>query len=123
MMKRGKDIIRNYMTLEYEFTGIRVQESYLTPVDWKLTVNLVAFEKKRRTKKDTEIKLGIVYQKLYFWLDTNLPNIIVVDVSKDDDLYIANLSSNIMMYCPGSSGDDVVIQLFNILLIVPMVII
>ncbi len=113
MMKRGKNLIRSYMTLEYEFTGIRIHESYLTPVDWKLTVNLIAPIRRKRSKEDFEEKLGMIYQKLYFWLDTNLPNIMIVDVSREDDLYIANLSSNIMMYCPGSSGDELVIQLLH----------
>ena len=113
MIKVGKSTVRSYMTLEYEFTGIRVQDSYLTPVDWNLTVNLIAPVRRGRTKKDLETKLGTAYQKLYFWLDTNLPNIVVVDVEKEDDLYIANLSSNIMMYCPGGSGDDLMIQLLH----------
>ena len=112
MMKRGANIIRSYMTLEYAFTGIRVQDAYLTPVDWTLTVNLIAPVKKRKVK-EWEAKLSVAYQKLYFWLDTNLPNIMIVDVSKEDDLFIANLSSNIMMYCPGGSGDDLVIQLLH----------
>lgn len=113
MMKMGKHVIRSYMTLEYEFTGIRIQEGYLTPVDWNLKVNLIAPERKGRTVEDTEYKASTTYQKLYFWLDTNLPNIAIVDVNEEDDLYIANLSSNIMMYCPGCPTDDVVIQLLH----------
>ena len=113
MMKSGRHIIRSYMTLVYEFSGTRIQDGYLTPVDWKLTVNLIAPEKKDRSKEDSEYKAGIIYQKIYFWLDTNLPNIIIVDVNNEDDLYIANLSSNIMMYCPGYTTDDVIIQLLH----------
>jgi hypothetical protein len=113
MMKRGKHVIRNYMTLEYEFTGIRIQEGFLTPVDWKLTVNLIAPEKKGRTKEESEYNAGVIYQKLYFWLDTNLPHVALIDVNNEDDLYIANLSSNITMYCPANPGDDVVIQLLH----------
>jgi len=113
MMKRGKHVIRSYMTLEYEFTGIRIQDGSLTPVDWTLLVNLIAPEKKGRTKEESEYKAGLTYQKLYFWLDTNLPNIVLVDVNDEDDLYIANLSSNITMYCPGNPGDDTIIQLLH----------
>jgi hypothetical protein len=113
MMKRGKQVIRSYMTLEYEFTGIRLQEGHLTPVDWTLTVNLIASMKKGKSKADAEYKAGMIYQKLYFWLETNLPGILFVDVSSEDDLYIANLSSNITMYCPGNPSDDMIIQLFH----------
>ncbi len=113
MMKHGKQIIRNYMTLEYEFSGIRMQDAYLCPVDWVLNVKLIAPEKRGRSREDSELKAGTTFQKLYFWLDTNLPNVVIADVSKENDLYIANLSGNIMMYCPGSTSDDMVIQLLH----------
>lgn len=113
MMKRGKQVIRSYMALEYGFTGMRLQEGHLTPVDWTLTVNLIALLKKGKSKSETEYKASVIYQKLYFWLETNLPGIIFVDVSDEDDLYIANLSSNITMYCPGNPGDDMIIQLLH----------
>lgn len=113
MMKKGKHIIKSYMTLEYDFTGNRIQDGFLTPVDWKLTVNLVAAEKKGKTKEEVEQQAGITYQKIYFWLDTNMPSILAVDVGKEDDLFIANLSSNIMLYCPGNPSDDLIIQLLH----------
>lgn len=113
MMKRGKSTIRNYMTLSYEFAGIRIQEGFLTPVDWDLSVNLIVTAKKTKTKEDVEYRASVVYQKLYFWLDTNLPSITMVDVESEDDLYLANLSSNIMMYCPGNPSDDLIIRLIH----------
>lgn len=113
MIKRGKSIIRNYMTLEYEFTGIRIQEGYLSPVDWELSVNLIVNGKKSKSKDDIEYRAGVVYQKLYFWLDTNLPSVVMSNVEDEDDLYIANLSANIMMYCPGNPSDDLIIRLLH----------
>ena len=113
MMKRGKQVIRSYMTLAYEFTGIRLQDGNLTPVDWTLTVNLIASMKRGKLKTEAEYKATIIYQKLYFWLETNLPGIVFVDVGNEDDLYIANLSSNITMYCPGNPNDDMIIQLLH----------
>ena len=101
------------MTLEYSFTGIRIQETVMTPVDWTLSVTLVAGAKKGKAKEDIEYNATIAYQKIYFWLDTNLPNIVVVDVANEDDLYIANLSSNITMYCPDNPHDDVLVQLLH----------
>lgn len=113
MIKRGRHIIKSHMTLAYDFTGIRLQEGCLTPVDWTLTVDLVATGKKGKTREEIEDDAGFTYQKIYFWLDTNLPNILIVDVGTEDDLYIANLSSNIMMYCPGNPGDDTIVQLLH----------
>lgn len=101
------------MTMEYAFTGIRIQSACLTPVEWHLTVDLVATEKKGKTKTEIEYNAGVTYQKLYFWLDTNLPNIVLVDVTNEDDLYIANLSANIALYCPANPGDDLFAQLLH----------
>lgn len=113
MIKKGRHLIKSYMTLEYDFTGIRIQESALTPVDWKLSVDLVAIDKKNKSKEDLEISASITYQKVYFWLDTNLPNIVAANVGNENDLYISNLTTNIMMYCPGNPGDDMIIQLLH----------
>lgn len=113
MMRVNQSRIKSHMTLEYAFTGIRIKECSLVPVDWHLTVNLVAPIRKGKTKEATENKATLAYQKLLYWLDTNLTHIVVVDVNNEDDLYIANLSSNIMMYCPGDPHDDMIVQLLH----------
>jgi len=112
-MSTSKHRIRSYMSLEYNFTGIRIREAGLIPVDWHLTVNLVAPGRKGKSREEIEKKATLTYQKLIFWLDTNLHSIIMVDVNNEDDLYIANLSSNIMMYCPGDPHDDTIVQLLH----------
>jgi hypothetical protein len=101
------------MTMVYDFAGTRLQQGCLTPVQWHLTLNLVAHERKNKTIDEIEYDASIAYQKLYFWLETNLPNVLVVDVTDEDDLYIANLSANITMYCPGNPSDDLLIQLLH----------
>jgi hypothetical protein len=113
MIRRGKQHIRSYMTLVYEFTGIRMQDGYMMPVDWTLGVSLIISEKKGKSRDELELKASKVYHKIYFWLDTNLPNIIAVDVNSEEDLLIANLSSNIMMYCPDSPTDNLIIELLH----------
>jgi hypothetical protein len=113
MMKKGKQVIKSHMTLDYDFAGIRIQDGIMTPVDWNLSVNLVAVGKKGTPREDIERDAGLTYQKIYYWLDANLHNIVVVDVNKEDDLYIANLSSNLMMYCPRNPSDDTIIQLLH----------
>lgn len=113
MMKHGKNIIRSYMTFTFDFSGIRIQNGYLTPVDWELSVNLIVRSLKNKSKEETEFKASIIYQRLYFWLDSNLQSVAMIDVGNENDLYIANLSSNITMYCPGNPSDDLIIQLLH----------
>jgi hypothetical protein len=112
-MTKGKQNRRNHMTLNYAFTGIRIVESQLIPVDWELSIRLYTLEKKLRSYEEHQQKAGIAYQKLYFWLDTNLPNIVILNVNNNEDLCLANLSSNIMMYAPAYPGDDVIIQMLH----------
>lgn len=113
MIKRGKHIIKNHMTLEYEFTGIRLQNLNFTPVEWKLTIDLIATGKPGRAREEIEKEANIVYQKIYFWLDSNLPHAIVVNASDKTDYYLAGLTDNIALYCPESSSDDMLIQLLH----------
>jgi len=113
MMISGKNRIKSHMTLEYDFTGIRLLECSLIPVDWHVSVQVVALNPKKKSIEEAEFDSTIAYQKLFFWLDTNLPNVILVDVNSEDDLYLANLSSNIMLYCPGEPFDDVFIKLLH----------
>ena len=113
MMQIGKHRIKNHMSMEYSFTGIRILSGSLIPVDWHLSINMVALDKKGKGKADAEYNATVAYQKLFFWLETNLPGIIAVDVQDETDLYIANLSSNIMLYCPAEPYDDVIVQLLH----------
>lgn len=113
MMIVGKHKVKSHMTLEYTFSGIRILDGTLTPVDWRLSVDLVALDKKGKSHDDAEYHATLNYQKLFFWLDTNLQNIVVVDVNSNTDLYIANLSANIMMYCPAEPYDDLIAEMLH----------
>lgn len=113
MNKKSKSVVKNFMTLDFDFTGIRIQEGYLTPVDWSLSVDLFALEKGTQSKDEVESAAAFVFQKIYFWLNTNLQGIVAVDVSSDEDLLLANLSSNITMFCPGNPGDELIIRLLH----------
>ena len=113
MMQVGKHRIKRHMTMEYKFSGIRLLSCTLIPTEWQISIDIVALEKKNKPVEDAEYEATIAYQRLFFWLDTNLPGIIAVDVSDEDDLFIANLSSNIMMYCPSEPYDDVIIRVLH----------
>lgn len=113
MMIIGKHRIKNHMTMEYDFTGVRILSGCLIPVDWHISVDLAAYEKKGKSVEENEFDATLAYQKVFFWLETNLPNTVMVDVSEEDDLYIANLSANIMFYCPSEPHDDLIAQLLH----------
>ena len=45
--------------------------------------------------------------------EATLNNIVVVDATNDEDLYLANFSANNMLFSPGSSGDEMLVQLLH----------
>lgn len=109
-MSVGKPRVKNQMALEYNFTGIRIIDQGLTPVDWSLKVNLSGTKKKSKSADD---KANYIYKKIYFWLETNLQSTIMVDATDESDLYISSLSSNISLHCPGKATDDLLIRLLH----------
>lgn len=113
MIKKGKHTIKSHMVLEYSFSGIRLQHGILSPVVWDLSVDLVATGRKNTPTAELEYDASIAFQKVHFWLDTNLPNIIAVNVNDEQDLFIASMSSNVMMHCPDNPTDDLIIQLLH----------
>lgn len=113
MMTLGKHRIKRHMSMEYNFSGIRILSGNLIPVDWHLSVDIVALDKKGQSTEESEFNATVSYQRLYFWLETNLPHVVVVDVSNRDDLYLANLSSNIMLYSYDDPYDDNIAQLLH----------
>lgn len=113
MMVLGKQRVRQHMTLEYDFSGIRILNSMLVPVDWHLSVDLVAVDRPLKEGMDAEYNATIAYNKMFFWMDTNLPGIIILDVSCPTDLYIANMSSNTMMYSPSEPYDDILATMLH----------
>lgn len=113
-MSVGKHKIKSHMTLAYDFTGMRLQDGCFTPVSWELKVNLIApSNTSKKLKDELELRSGIAYNRMYFWLETNLSSVIMVDVTNKDDLYLSNLSTNITLYCPGDVNDDHLIQLLH----------
>ena len=113
MNKKTRNTVKNYMTFDFDFAGIRIQEEYLTPVDWSLSVDLLALEKPGQTKEEAESNAAFAFQKVYFWLSNNLPGVVIVDVANEADMLLANICSNIPMFCPGEPGDELIIRLLH----------
>ena len=113
MINVGKYKIRNYMTMEYSFCGIRLHESFLTPVTWNLSTNIIIAQHGNVNRKEIEAQASLYYQKIYFWLEANLPGVVILDATNPDDLYIANMSANPMLYCPTTATDDTIVKVLH----------
>lgn len=113
MITIGKHRIRSFLTLEYDFSGIRIVERELIPVHWSLTINLVPSQKKRKNLEEIAQKAELTYQRLYFWLESVLSNVIVVNTTNTLGMTIAATSSNVMMMCPDEPYDEVIVEMLH----------
>lgn len=119
MITVGKYRVKSYMNMKYEFSGIRIVDTELTPVQWEISVVLAQSQKKRVSKDSIIQNTELAYQRLYFWLETNLSNVVVVSADNATGMAIASTVSNIMMVCPYEPYDELIAELlhhkFNIL--------
>lgn len=116
-MKIGKIQLESYMTMKYEFDGIRVLDNNLYPVKWKLDIDLVALEYTKNNKpmsdKDIVESGSIAYQRNYFWLDTCLPGCIFVNTRHPTAMDIGMMCDNMIMHCPDDPTDDLIIMMIH----------
>ena len=109
----GKQRVNSFMTLDYEFMGTRLMDGSITPVQWTISMDMVVPEKKTGNKVDNEYNATVAFQKISFFLDTNLQNIVIANVTCNEDMLLANNSTNITMYCPGEPFDDLIVRLLH----------
>ena len=113
MITIGKHRIRSFMTLEYSFSGIRVIEIDLIPVQWTLTIDLAPSQKKRKNLEEIARKAELTYQRIYFWLETVLTQAVCVNTTNAIGMAIAATSSNVMVMCPDEPYDEVLVELLH----------
>lgn len=112
-MRINNSEVKNYMTLKFAFNGIRIIDNSLDPVEWELSVNMVGVDVLEASQERIQELGSMAYQKVYYWLDSIMPGIVIVDVADEMGVNIANYVENMMMYCPGEPTDDVLIQLIH----------
>ena len=114
-MKIGKQNLESYMTMKFDFPGVRVIGNMLCPVNWKMEIELVALDTSATgvTEDDLQMNGSIAYQKVFFWLETCLHMCVFVDTINDNGMAIATASGNVIMHCPDEPSDDMLIKLIH----------
>lgn len=109
--------MRSFMTMQHEFAGICLESGALFPNRWKISVDMVAYIKAGTS--DAEIAEAsrlatLAYQKIQFWLNTSLDNIMLIDVTNQDDCLLAMHVENPGMFIPNATlTDDRLAQLLH----------
>ena len=116
MIKFGKTTLRSYMTMNYKFTGVCLDDGVLYPNTWDISVDMVAGVKHTATQQEVHQAgqdAAMAYEKIKYWLDINLNNVLVANVCDGADFALAMHVENPVMYMPGSITDDTIVQLLH----------
>ena len=97
------------ISLKFDFSGLRIIDSTITPVNWKVSVDIESVVPDKGP--DSSKKALLAYQKIQFWLSTALTNSAFIDINNTQDIYIVNLINNNHVYCPGVPNDGLIAKL------------
>lgn len=105
--------IGSYMTSAFQFAGIRRIGRMCKPTQWDLAIQLATQESDTMTLEEQSTLANVSFQKLVFWLEVQLEDIIIADVSDIEIDQIIGAADNNFMYCPFEPTDDVLVQLLH----------
>jgi hypothetical protein len=101
------------MTFNFKFRASRLQSTYITPVNFTVSVDIVIPDEKTKTKEQLEKDSFTSLQKISFLFENILDNVIIADVLNLEDLEVCNSLSNDVLFCPGSASDDIIARLLH----------
>lgn len=113
MTKKNFSVNNNYMTFSFNFKASRLQELFIIPTIFNVTFEVVIVDDKNKSKEDIEKKSFIELQKINYFFETVLDNIIIFDSSDTEDTMVCDLLSNDKMVCPGKPTDDLIARLLH----------
>jgi len=110
----SEESVTSYMTLECDFHGNRIIGRSLVPVTWNLTISLIGVEDSKLSTNENQTQITIAYQRLNFWLDSILDNVIVADRNDPvaEQLFVCQLD-NVIMHVPSEPTDDILCQILH----------
>lgn len=113
MNKKINSISSHFMTFNFKFRACRLQSTYITPVNFTVSVDIVIPDEKAKTKEQVEKDSFTSLQKISYFFENILDNVIIADVLNLEDLEICNSLSNDVLFCPGSPSDDIIARLLH----------
>lgn len=114
-MKVRNEVVNNFMTIGFKFQAVRIIGGYLEPVSFDLKINLTSLAdiSKPEAFDDIQAEGTIAFQKLYFWLESVLPGVVMVNATEKAGFGLATLVGNIIMHCPGEPMDELVVRMMH----------
>ncbi len=104
---------RSSVILPYKFSAVRVFESELHPTVFELKVCCTAAHEEKRTQAQIHEKSQEGMQRLNFWIDTILQNVIMLDVDSPVFDSIVSVADNSSLFSPGPPTDHMLVELLH----------
>lgn len=114
-MKILNENVNSFMTLKFDFHGIRIINTFLEPTSFSLYVNITSVIDPKSSAEFSAIQTegAIAFQKLYFWLEAVLPGIVMIDCGDKLGFNFSAMVGNMMMHCPGEPLDDLLVRMLH----------
>lgn len=112
-MTARKNHIRSYSIIDFNFSAIRIIDKDLIPVEFKLSVSFMPSQKKRVSYTTMIETAEKAYQRINYWVENHLVDVIIVHSENSTGLSIAATSNNLMMISPYEPYDETVAELFH----------
>lgn len=106
-MKIGKQEANYYSTIKHSFSGVRAIDGMLSPVDWKLEVDVVGSE----SESSNEVTISV--EKVIHWIHNTLLFPVVCCPSDDIMYRISNAVHNCPIHLPVMPTDDILVQVLH----------
>ena len=102
------------MTYEFKFSGTRIIDDALQPTNWIAKIDLVAVDhSKEKTHTQLQADGNMAFQKMFYWMETCLHNVVMTDVNDEFGMFVAGNSNNMMLYSSGPPTDDILVQMLH----------
>lgn len=107
------DEFRTGVLYPMEFNAVRVHNSTLYSTTFEIKIALTPSHADTREPHVIEEKSEEGMQRLNFWKETILDNILLVDINSDIFIDLASSADNTIMFCPGPPTDHMLIELLH----------
>lgn len=104
----------SYMTLDYEFFGIRYIKDKLCPTKWKLSLNLAGTISEGDDIPTAKKKLLVSYQRMLYFLEVYIEDPVFINAYDEKSVELfGDITENTVVYCPGEPSDDMIAELLH----------
>lgn len=106
------DEYRSCVSIPFKFNAVRIYGVSLHPTIFEISISCTVIED-ARTPAVVESKSEEGMQRLNFWMESILTDVVIVDVNSDLFTDLAGSVDNTVMYCPGPPTDHLLVELLH----------